>query len=174
MSNVRAFCRTRESMPAGECFVRPDRAGRRSPPIAVCETRADSGCVPSLDLRRRAQQSSFDATSVVRFDSATRRDAVVGEIKNRRDPAFARKDISPVCPWTGDLRCAGSVELRSAFLRAEKRSPPANTSGFEDALWRGGEVLSDGTSFSPTSAQMPKCMWPWSQFIVSVSAAGHT
>ena len=88
------------------------------------------------------------------LDSANHCDVVVGENKNRRDPLFARKGIFAVCSRIVDLRRASSAQLLSAPLRLQKHSPPANMSGFGDALGRGCEVPSGVTSPFLMSAQM--------------------
>ena len=48
MSNACAFCQTKESTTMGKWFVRPDCAGRRSPPSVLREKCADRGFASSV------------------------------------------------------------------------------------------------------------------------------
>ena len=152
MSNVCAFRQTKATTTVGKWVVRPASVGRRSPPAAVCENRADSGPAPPLGWRAPSGAAQFRCRICDALGSAKRREAVVEEYKNRRGFAFARKDVFVACPWTGDLRRASSVELRSALLRVMKHLPPANSPGLEDVLGRGCEAPSGGTSLLLTSA----------------------
>ena len=63
------------------------------PHIAVCETCAESGSVPSLGLWAPDAAVQARRHICIAVDAAKHRDAVVEEFKNRRDASFARKDI---------------------------------------------------------------------------------
>ena len=52
-----------------------------------------------------------------------------------------------------DIRGAAPGEIRSALLRVKLRPPPANSSGLEDALGRGGEVPAEGAVLLLIAAQ---------------------
>ena len=58
-----------------------------------------------------------------------------------RDPLSICKDIFALCPCMVDIRRAPPRDLCQGILRAKKRPPPTNSSGLEDILGRGGEVL---------------------------------
>ena len=67
ISYVCAFCRTKQSTTACKWFVRPDCVGRRSPPIALCATCADSGLAPPTGAGRQVWQFRSAAIFVVRY-----------------------------------------------------------------------------------------------------------
>ena len=154
MSDVCACCRTRECATAGRRAVRPDCAGRRSPPVSVCETCADSGFAPSSGLWAPNGAAHCRCHFCSAPDSVRHCEGAVEEYTNRRDPLFVCKDIFVVFPWLVVLRRVSPVELRRALLRVKKHLPPANTRGLEDTLGLGGEVPAGGAPLLLTSARM--------------------
>ena len=71
---------------------------------------------------------------------------VTAEYKFRRDPLPISRDVFLVGLWLAASCRAASVGLRHGILRVKNHLPPANVSGLEDMLGRGGEVLAEGTS----------------------------
>ena len=149
MADACVFCQTGEHTAVGKWFVGRDCMGRRSPPIALCETCADRGFVPSMCARSPVAAVPLRPDFRGALGSARRRDAVFEEYNTRCDLLFVRKDIFVACP-----RMVGLPRASLVGSRSKKSLPPANTSGSEDVLGQGSGVPSDGTSLFLMSAQV--------------------
>ena len=86
MPDVCSFCQTKESTFAGKWLARGDCVGRRDPPIAVCDSCADSGFASSLGTWAPDASAPFRCKICRALDAAKCRETVAGEFENRCDP----------------------------------------------------------------------------------------
>ena len=135
----------------------PHCVGRRSPPRALCESRAESGFAPPAGAQLPGAAVPFRCNIRGASDPAKRRDAVNAEYKDRCDPLFVRKDIFAARQRMVNLRSATPVEMRSAPLRVEKHVPPANTSGLGDVL---GQVSRSAVERNLAVFGVSSDVWP--------------
>ena len=77
----------------------------------------------------------------------------VASIENRCDPMSICQDIFTVRPRMADVRRAAPGEIRSALPCVKHHLTPANASGLEDVIGRGGKDPLGGTSLLLMAAQ---------------------
>ena len=149
-----SFCQVKEPSSVGKWLVRGDCKSRRDPPSSQRDTCADNGFASSGGIWFPNAPAPFHRDICRAMDAAKRRESVVGEYKDRCDPASVCRDISTACLWVAELRRASPPDLRAALARVKKRRTPSNMSGLEDALGYGGEAPPDGTSLLFMTAQI--------------------
>ena len=155
MSNVCTPCQVQESASVGRWLVCGDCVGRRDPPSALCDACADKVFASSVGIWAPNAPAPFRCNICHASYAAKRREFVVGEYENRRDPASVHRDIFMARHWAAELRRAPPSDLRTALVRVKKHLPPLNMSGIEDVLGHGGEAPSDGTPLLLMTAQFP-------------------
>ena len=138
----------------GKWLARGDCKGRRDHPSSLSDTCADNGFAASVGAWSPSTPAPFRCSICRVMDAVKRREAVVGEYKNRCDPASVCRYISTVCPWVVEVRRASPSDLRAALVRVKKHLPPSNMPGLEDALGFGGEAPPDSASLLLMTAQI--------------------
>ena len=141
MSGVCAFCQVKEGVSAGKWYVCSDCAGRRVAPKAVCETCVAKRLATSPGTWDPKSSPPFGRRVCATSGSVRFREAATGDYKGLCVPLSAQRDASAACPWMAGIRRAAP-----GGRRAKRHLPPANSSGPEGVLARGGGVPSEVTS----------------------------